>query len=119
MASGFCFLNNVANGAKYAQKKYKCEKVVIFDWDVHFGDGTSEILIEDESVLFISLHRYEGGKFYPGGKNGSSKNVGTGKGKGFNVNVPFDVLGMGNDEYAYVCEKLLFPIMKNLSQTLS
>lgn len=111
-------MNNAANGAKYAQKKYKAQKVVIFDWDVHFGDGTSEILIEDNTVLFISLHRYDGGKFYPGGKNGSSKNVGYGKGKGFNINVPFDVLGMGNDEYAYVCEKLLFPVIEEFQPDL-
>lgn len=76
MASGFCFYNNVANGAKYAQKKYGAKKIVIFDWDVHFGDGTSEILLEDDSILFISIHWYDCGKFYPGGKSGSAKNIG-------------------------------------------
>jgi histone deacetylase 6 len=41
MASGFCFYNNVALAAKYAQRKHKAAKVCIFDWDVHYGDGTS------------------------------------------------------------------------------
>lgn len=40
--TGFCFLNNAAIIAKYALDKYteKIKKVVIFDWDVHHGDGT-------------------------------------------------------------------------------
>ena len=33
-------MNNVAVAAKYAQKKYGLKKVAIFDWDVHFGNGT-------------------------------------------------------------------------------
>merc|ERR1712226_531462 len=35
---GFCFINNVVCGAKYAQEKYKAKKILIFDWDVHHGD---------------------------------------------------------------------------------
>lgn len=69
-------------------------------------------------MLFISIHWYDGGKFYPGGKAGSCKNIGSGKGKGFNINVPFDVSGMGNDEYIYVCEKLLFPIIEEFGPDL-
>jgi acetoin utilization deacetylase AcuC-like enzyme len=39
--TGFCFFNNVAIVAKYALDKYpKVKKIVIFDWDVHHGDGT-------------------------------------------------------------------------------
>jgi len=45
-------------------------------------------------------------------------NIGQGKGKGYNINVPFDLAGMGNDEYAYVCEKLLFPIIEEFSPDL-
>ena len=37
---GFCFFNNVAIGAKYLQVQYKVPKVLIFDWDIHHGDGT-------------------------------------------------------------------------------
>lgn len=59
--------------AKHIQKKHKVKKVCIFDWDVHFGDGTASIFEYDPTVLFISLHRYEGGKFYPGGGAGSAK----------------------------------------------
>lgn len=39
-AGGFCFVNNVAVAAKHVQKKYGLKKIAIFDWDVHFGNGT-------------------------------------------------------------------------------
>jgi acetoin utilization deacetylase AcuC-like enzyme len=38
--SGFCYINNVAVGAQYLMDKYKLKKILIFDWDVHHGDGT-------------------------------------------------------------------------------
>ena len=40
-------------------------KIAVFDWDVHQGDGTLEVLKQDANVLFISMHRYENGQFYP------------------------------------------------------
>lgn len=38
ISSGFCFFNNVAIAANYAASLGK--KVLIFDWDIHQGDGT-------------------------------------------------------------------------------
>jgi histone deacetylase 6 len=42
------------------------KKVCIFDWDIHCGDGTSKLTDEDDSILLISIHKYNNGKFYPG-----------------------------------------------------
>jgi histone deacetylase 6 len=64
--TGFCFLNNAAIVAKNMQKEYGekgVKKVVVFDWDIHVGDGTSQILENDDSVLYVSIHR--AGDFYP------------------------------------------------------
>ena len=90
LAAGFCYFNNAAVAAKVAQKEQGSKKIVIFDWDVHVGDGTSQIFYGDDTVLYISIHRYDNGKFYPGPK-GSEKQVGMGKGKGFNIQYPFNL----------------------------
>ena len=89
-AGGFCFFNNVAVAARVAQREKQARKVVIFDWDVHVGDGTSDVFYEDDTVLYISIHRYDNGSFYPGPK-GSEKLAGSGKGKGYNIQFPFNL----------------------------
>ena len=43
----------------------------------------------DDSVLYISLHRYDDGYFFPGSPDGNYDKVGKGKGAGYNVNIPF------------------------------
>eukprot|EP01022_Parablepharisma_sp_SALTPOND_P033963 TRINITY_DN900_c0_g1_i1.p3 TRINITY_DN900_c0_g1~~TRINITY_DN900_c0_g1_i1.p3 ORF type:complete len:236 (-),score=0.37 TRINITY_DN900_c0_g1_i1:583-1290(-) len=63
---GFCFFNNVAIGARYAQRKFGVQKIAIIDWDIHHGNGTQEIFEDDPSVLLISIQRHEDGTFYPG-----------------------------------------------------
>ncbi|KAL6954553.1 Histone deacetylase 15 [Sarracenia purpurea var. burkii] len=62
---GFCLHNNAAIAALAAQGA-GAKKVLIVDWDVHHGNGTQEIFDGSKSVLYVSLHRHEGGKFYPG-----------------------------------------------------
>jgi acetoin utilization deacetylase AcuC-like enzyme len=67
--SGFCFMNNVAIGAKFALDKYSSfiKKILIFDWDLHHGNGTEDIFKNDPNVMYVSFHR--GGNdqdgFYP------------------------------------------------------
>ena len=82
--AGFCFFNNAAVGARYAQKEFGVKKVAIFDWDVHVGDGTSDIFYEDDSVLYMSIHRFDNGAFYPG-PSGKHNKVGDHKGRGYNI----------------------------------
>ncbi|TRY81902.1 hypothetical protein DNTS_034455, partial [Danionella cerebrum] len=82
---GFCFFNSVAIAAKQLQQKLSVSKILIVDWDVHHGNGTQEIFYRDPNVLYISLHRYDNGNFFPG--SGGPAEVGSGAGEGFNVNV--------------------------------
>jgi len=88
--AGFCFYNNVGVAAKVAQKKHGARKICIFDWDVHVGDGTAQIFYDDPTVLYISIHRFDQGKFYPG-QAGAHTRIGEGAGKGYNVHFPFNV----------------------------
>ncbi len=59
--------------------------------DVHHGDGTQELFLNDPNVLFCSIHRFDGGKFYPYSDRGAAEVVGEGPGRFFNVNVPWDL----------------------------
>lgn len=82
---GFCIFNNIAIGARYAQKKYGVERVLIADWDIHHGNGTQEIFEDDPSVFYFSTHR---SPFYPG--TGLKNEHGIGPGVGTTLNVPID-----------------------------
>ncbi|XP_062838359.1 polyamine deacetylase HDAC10 isoform X1 [Anolis carolinensis] len=110
-ANGFCIFNNVAIAAKYAQKKYGLERILIVDWDVHHGQGIQYIFDEDPSVLYFSWHRFEHQQFWPSLKESDYDAVGQGKGKGFNINVPWNKVGMGNADYVAVFLHVLLPLV--------
>lgn len=103
-AMGFCLFNNVALGARYAQKKYALSKVLILDWDLHHGNGTQNAFFEDPGVLYFSTHQFP---YYPG--SGHLKEIGAGKGVGYTINVPLGT-GNGNGEFARIFRKILVPI---------
>lgn len=79
---GFCYYNNIAIAAKYAQVKYKLKKILIIDWDYHHGNATEAMFYEDPTILFFSTHDQFA---YPG--TGAPSRKGAGKGIGFNINV--------------------------------
>lgn len=84
-AMGFCYFNNIAIAAKYLQKKFAIEKVLIIDFDVHHGNGTQHIFEEDPSVFYFSVHEHPSFLF-PG--TGRRNETGIGKGKGTTLNIP-------------------------------
>ncbi|XP_013889955.1 histone deacetylase 7 [Austrofundulus limnaeus] len=113
---GFCYFNSVAIAAKQLQQKLSVSKVLIVDWDVHHGNGTQEVFYCDPNVLYISLHRYDNGNFFPG--SGSPAEVGSGAGKGFNVNVAWTGgldPPMGDAEYIAAFRSVVMPIAQEFS----
>jgi len=57
---GFCHFNNVAIAAMIGITKYKLKRILIVDWDVHFGNGIHKMFESDPRV---SLHRYHNKRF--------------------------------------------------------
>ncbi|KAK4803955.1 hypothetical protein SAY86_003772 [Trapa natans] len=104
---GFCLHNNAAIAALAAQAA-GAKKVLIIDWDVHHGNGTQEIFYGNKSVLYVSLHRHEGGKFYP--STGAAWEVGSDGAEGYCVNIPWSRGGVGDDDYVFAFEKVVLPI---------
>lgn len=108
--NGFCIFNNIAIAARYATEFHGLDRVLILDWDVHHGQGIQNIFIDDPKVLYISIHRFDNGAFYPYGHNGDYNQVGEGAGRGFNVNIPWNSAGMSDMEYMLAFQKIVMPI---------
>ncbi|MFC1727109.1 histone deacetylase family protein [Patescibacteria group bacterium] len=105
--SGFCLLNDHSIAIRKLQKEGKIKKAIIFDLDVHAGQGTQEIFYNDPKVLTISLHQ-DPATLYPG--VGFAKEKGEGAGQGFNLNLPLPP-GTGEKEYLQSLDSVL-PLTK-------
>jgi len=62
-AMGFCLFGNIAIAAKHALEVHGLKRVAIMDFDVHHGNGTQDLVWEDERILFASTHQ---SPLYPG-----------------------------------------------------
>jgi acetoin utilization deacetylase AcuC-like enzyme len=104
-AMGFCFFNTIACVAEYLREQPGIERVLIFDFDVHHGNGTQALFEERDDVYYVSTHRYP---FYPG--TGAAAEIGSGRGRGFTKNIPFGV-GAGDADYLDAVETVVLPLI--------
>ncbi len=98
---GFCILNNIAVTARYLQRVYGLNRIMIVDIDVHHGNGTQEVFYDSDQVLFVSLHQRDLFPF-----SGGSKEIGDGAGRGYTINIPV-FSQFGDQEYTFLLGRLL------------
>jgi len=102
---GFCFFNNTAVAAQSVIDAGDADRVAIFDWDVHHGNGTQDIFYDQENVFYVSIH--EDG-LYPG--TGDAVETGTGDAEGTTMNIPFPP-GTTGTAYVAAVRDLIGPAM--------
>ena len=103
VAMGFCLFNGIAIAARYLQKNYGLERILILDWDVHHGNGTQHTFEQDPTVFYISLHQFP---HYPG--TGARSETGIGAGEGATLNCPMSP-GLGDEHYRQAFTEVILP----------
>jgi len=111
-AMGFCLFNNIAVGAAHAIGAHGAQRVMIFDWDVHHGNGTNAIFHERDDVLFCSIHQ---SPLYPG--SGPASDAGGGAGEGYTVNMPVPG-GSGDAVFLSHVEHVVRPLARRYAPDL-
>jgi acetoin utilization deacetylase AcuC-like enzyme len=104
-AMGFCFFNTIACVAEWLREQPGIERVFIFDFDVHHGNGTQALFEERDDVYYASMHRFP---FYPG--TGAEREIGVGQGRGFTKNIPLES-GAGDTQYLRAVEEQIVKVV--------
>jgi len=110
-AMGFCFINNAAVAAQAALEA-DADRVAIFDWDVHHGNGTQDIFYDRSDVFYASIH--EDG-LYPG--TGDISETGTGDADGTNLNVKYKP-GADTADYLAAIDECIAPAIRDYDPDL-
>lgn len=100
--NGFCLLANIAVAIEAARSQQPDLKVAVLDWDVHHGNGTEAIYIDDPAVLTLSIHQERN---YPL-DSGDADTRGVDKS---NINIPLPP-GAGHATYMQVMKLSLIHI---------
>lgn len=96
---GFCIFNNMAIIAKYVAKK---KRISIIDFDAHHGNGTENIVLGDENILYLSTHQ---SPCYPGTGLNDIANC---------INIPLKP-GIGDEEYIKILEEKVRPALEEFN----
>jgi len=98
-ATGFCLFNNIAIAVQNLVDQGN--RVMVFDFDGHLGDGTFHIFSNTDKILFWSLHQYPA---FPG--EGTADQIGEDMGEGYSINIPLPP-GSGDDIFRRAIDRFL------------
>ena len=104
---GFCLFNNAALAANEISKSVK--RVLIFDSDVHHGNGTQDIFYKRNDVMYQSFHLHP---HFPG--TGGINEIGSDQGKGYTINAPLSY-GNGDEAIVKLLDEIFIPIAKEFN----
>lgn len=107
---GFCLFNNAAIAANEIAKTGR--KILIFDNDVHHGNGTQEIFYDRDDVMYQSIHLYP---HYPG--TGDIDEKGINKGEGYTINAPLSH-GNGDKAVSNLLKEIFIPVAEQFKPDL-
>jgi acetoin utilization deacetylase AcuC-like enzyme len=106
---GFCLVSNVAVAA--ASLADQGERVMVFDYDAHHGNGTQAVFFRDPRVLFVSLHQ---SPLYP--YSGAWHETGDAAGVGTTLNIPLPA-GATGDVYLSAFDEIVAPVAAHFAPT--
>jgi acetoin utilization deacetylase AcuC-like enzyme len=106
LGMGFCLFGNAVVAIEHAKAVHKLGRVATVDWDVHHGNGTQAAFYDRNDVLTMSLHQ---DNLFPANSGGLAE-IGTGKGAGFNLNIPLPP-GSGDGAYVAAFEQVVIPAL--------
>lgn len=110
-AMGFCLLNNAAIAVD-AAKTLGVDRVAVFDWDAHHGNGDQAFFESDPNVLYLSLHQ---SPLYPG--TGWLMETGIGSGVGSVINMPLPP-GAGDRAVELMLSEVVEPVLSQFRPQL-
>lgn len=103
---GFCIFNDIAILVENLRERYRLKRILVLDYDVHAGNGTTDIYYSDPDVLLVSIHQ-DPETIYPW--RGFIEEIGEGKGEGYKVNIPIP-MRTGEQAYLYALKEIFLPL---------
>lgn len=105
---GWSVFNDVAISAQSLISNHGLNRVLIFDTDVHAGNGTMDIFYEEPRVLYVGFHQ-DPETLFP--NIGFIDQIGRGAGEGYTVNVPLPV-GADDACYKMALDRVFKPLVQ-------